>query len=584
MRNRDRVRAGVRGRAAPFVVVLMFASLWVLLAGCTAKTETKTGPTNAFLVKGQVIVTGPGDDVDKVIIQAAKQSDVTLRALPAGELPLGSLIKEAGDAGQRTADQTEPDQFFPFSPDELQTLVVRPYAFDQDGDSPTVGEVVAMIDKAAAAMATTSGKPVHVYADPNYLTGILGQSQCSNPFTPGGSPFTPGGSSFEVAGNRFTPGGSGSGGSPTVAAAGVDFWGQWAFEQIGVGQPQQQPTQQAAGAVVYVGVFDTSPFTLTVPPAITDANGVTHATEVVDWVTPALSLGVSHLAALSPALPATDPQKAMDMRDHGLFVSGLIHAVAPQSNITLIRVLNPYGCGSLQALNMGLFHYIAQSQIQGTLASSVLNMSLGIHKPKASDRDRAEELRMSPGEIDRLRMDEIESLRTLLYFAHSQGAVIVAAAGNESTKSQVEPMQIPADYPFVVGVAANNKGGARSCFSNRGDVAAPGGDGGADATEPAKYPCAPRNDVCTDSSCDKSVVSLVHHVTDGYAYWSGTSFSAPLVSGLAALLLSTGDVSPLNVPGRLASGACPPVPADLALGAGITNVQATLSGAACPAP
>jgi len=297
-----------------------------------------------------------------------------------------------------------------------------------------------------------------------------------------------------------------------------------------------------------------------------------------------LSLGVSHLAAPSPALPATDPKNALDMRDHGLFVSGLVHAVAPQSDITLIRVLNPYGCGSLQSLNSGLFRYIQQSLSQGMLASSVFNLSLGIHKPKASDRSRAAELRMSPDEIDRLRMDDIESLRTLLYFAHSQGAVIVAAAGNESTQIDVEPMQIPAGYPFVIGVAANNNDVGRSCFSNRGEVSAPGGDGGPDKDKPAQYPCAPRNDVCTDSACDKSVVSLVHHVTDGYAYWSGSSFSAPLVSGLAALLLSTDDVSPIDVPGRIEASACPPVPADPDLGAGVINVDATLSGAPCLTP
>ena len=100
-------------------------------------------------------------------------------------------------------------------------------------------------------------------------------------------------------------------------------------------------------------------------------------------------------------------------------------------------------------------------------------------------------------------------LRTAVNRAYGRGAVVVAAAGNEGTNVP----RYPAAYPKVIGVSATSADGTLARFSSRGswvDLAAPG-----------------TNILSTSRS-------------GGYDKWSGTSMSAPFVSGLAGLLASQG--------------------------------------------
>jgi subtilisin family serine protease len=214
--------------------------------------------------------------------------------------------------------------------------------------------------------------------------------------------------------------------------------------------------------------------------------------------------------------------------------------VAPNSAVHLIRVLNEYGCGDLWSLNNALNTFIGQQAVNNTLDKVVLNLSLGVHQPRdVSELDWPEEI---------VTLDE--TLRN----AHAMGAVIVAASGNDSYPTMVAgPMQLPAAWPYVVGVAATNPARDRSCYSNEGHVAAPGGDGG-----PWKgKPCQPVADQCADdeAGCNVGVVSLATQPAPGYRFWVGTSFAAPLVSGQAALLLSNGLPGPDVKPCILASAA-----------------------------
>jgi thermitase len=100
-------------------------------------------------------------------------------------------------------------------------------------------------------------------------------------------------------------------------------------------------------------------------------------------------------------------------------------------------------------------------------------------------------------------------LRTAVDRAYGRGALVVAAAGNEGTN---EP-QYPAAYSKVIAVSATTADGRLAPFSTRGDwvdLAAPG-----------------TNILSTSNS-------------GGYEIQSGTSMSAPFVSGLAGLLASQG--------------------------------------------
>jgi subtilisin family serine protease len=125
----------------------------------------------------------------------------------------------------------------------------------------------------------------------------------------------------------------------------------------------------------------------------------------------------------------------------------------------------------------------------------------------------------------------------ILRDAYEQGAVIVAAAGNDSAGVIDPPKepQIPASYNFVIGVGASNHEGGHACFSNSGDVYAPGGDN-ATGCDPAITDCTIENEF---KNC---VIGYTHHISpeSHFASWKGTSFAAPLVSGQAALLLGKG--------------------------------------------
>jgi subtilisin family serine protease len=104
-------------------------------------------------------------------------------------------------------------------------------------------------------------------------------------------------------------------------------------------------------------------------------------------------------------------------------------------------------------------------------------------------------------------------------------------------------MDIPAAYPFVVGISATNMANGPACYSNMGDVASPGGDAapGVDASSGAPICVSKAVDCPTGfapGQCPYGVMGLSTLATSsGFAYWSGTSFAAPIASGLAALLL-----------------------------------------------
>jgi len=100
-------------------------------------------------------------------------------------------------------------------------------------------------------------------------------------------------------------------------------------------------------------------------------------------------------------------------------------------------------------------------------------------------------------------------LQGAIDWAHTAGLLLVAASGNESSS-----VDSPANCDHVIPVGATDSGDNLAYFSNYGSAMTAGGL------------MAP------------GVSLLTTDLSGGYAYASGTSFSAPMVSGLAALIWS----------------------------------------------
>jgi subtilisin family serine protease len=325
---------------------------------------------------------------------------------------------------------------------------------------------------------------------------------------------------------------------------------QWAFKKMARGLPLSDVLGANTGENIRVGIFDTSPLVGLLPV------GMVNAHVLVTWSQPtSLTFTLSH-----PAIyPIAGAPATVGGAEHGFFIAGLIHGLAPNSQLSLIRVLNDDGLGALSDLRRELYNFMwTNLDEKGRLDKVIINLSLGVHQP-TSDLEALEE------SID---------LFWPLANASTLGALVVAASGNDSGEGMA-PQDRPALYPFVLGVAATTPDDARACYSNPGDVAAPGGDGGDDGS----HPCAPiARLVCSDADCANGLMSIVTGTTaplTGYAYWAGTSFATPLVSALAALIwakdpgLTADDITTVISSRAIQVG-------DSALGAGVSNAACIL--------
>src|SRR5438094_6945214 len=170
---------------------------------------------------------------------------------------------------------------------------------------------------------------------------------------------------------------------------------------------------------------------------------------------------------------------------HGTMVMGIIHLVAPTAQLMPLKAFHSDGTASLSDILRAIYYGVQNN-------ANVINMSFDMQTSSTE-------------------------LQKALDYANQQGVICAASAGNDG-KAPPPPFLV---YPAalqndVMGVASTTDQDTRSQFSNSGTtivwVAAPG----------------------------ESIVSTYPFAT--YAAGWGTSFSAPFVSGGAALLrnLQTG--------------------------------------------
>jgi len=160
---------------------------------------------------------------------------------------------------------------------------------------------------------------------------------------------------------------------------------------------------------------------------------------------------------------------------HGTHVAGLVHAVAPDAAILAVRVLDSEGRGT----SMNVARAIRWAADNG---ADVINLSLGMYA-------------------------DADVIKRAIQDVHDFGVLTINAAGNLGSRDE---HHFPSRMSRVIAVAGSDENDGRAEFSNWGSsisLAAPG------------------------------VGVLSTGLDHSWAIWSGTSMSAPLVSGAAALYL-----------------------------------------------
>ena len=215
-----------------------------------------------------------------------------------------------------------------------------------------------------------------------------------------------------------------------------------------------------------------------------EKNGVTQATTAV--LDGTNWVNGSTAAGLDQATTAVldDPKQAAF--GHGTMVAGVVHLVAPSAKIMPVKAFKSDGTAFTSDILRAIYYSVNKG-------AKVLNMSFSRPTPSLE-------------------------MKLALDYAALRGVVTVASAGNEGTSQ----LRYPAAYDNVIGVAATTNDDVRSSYSNYGSqlvTAAAPGDG---------------------------VITTYPWGT--FAATWGTSFSTPMVSGAAALLVGIqGNASPTQV-------------------------------------
>lgn len=184
---------------------------------------------------------------------------------------------------------------------------------------------------------------------------------------------------------------------------------------------------------------------------------------------------------------------------HGTFIAGLVTQVAPGCRVTLHRVLSTFGDGdeSEIAKRIDLIRAELLAQPVEARRRTVLSLSFGGYAFK-----------------------DAQVLAVAIAAIQNEGVVVVASAGNDGT---CRP-PLPAALPNVVSVGAIGPHGP-AAFSNYG---------------PWVKACAPGVDLLStffrgfEGRTPAGDAGVDPDNFDGWALWSGTSFSAPVVAGALA--------------------------------------------------
>lgn len=227
-----------------------------------------------------------------------------------------------------------------------------------------------------------------------------------------------------------------------------------------------------------------------------------------------------------------------DHMGHGTMAAGSIAAngnmlgVGPDLGIIPYKVMDNWKDGAESA-------WVTQAIIAATKDGvDVINLSLGAYKSLEKPEDRV----------------VVESYERAVKYAHKNGVIVVASAGNESLDN-TNPTLIAEKRGFsgdkqvhlpggglssLITVSATDKNDLLASYSNYGgvSVAAPAGDYGPDWATQQKLDPFSMTLTTYPTNLPQPPISKALNLPEGYVLMSGTSVAAPKVSGAVGVLIA----------------------------------------------
>ncbi|MFE2126169.1 MULTISPECIES: S8 family peptidase [Streptomyces] len=260
--------------------------------------------------------------------------------------------------------------------------------------------------------------------------------------------------------------------------------------------------------------------------------------------------------------------KASNSSWHGTHVAGTIAAatnnskgvagIAYGAKVQHVRVLGK--CGGSTSDIVDAITWASGGSVAGVPANAtpakVINMSLG-----------------GPGACG-------TSYQNAINAAVARGTTVVVAAGNSNADAAGYS---PASCNNVINVAASNRAGDRSYYSNYGsiiDIAAPGGETRR-ATDTPGTVTTPENAILSTLNAGTTTPG-----SEIYKPYQGTSMAAPHVAGLAALLKSANSaLTPAQIETAIKNNARPLAGTCTGgCGAGLADAAATVAAVTSTQP
>jgi hypothetical protein len=241
--------------------------------------------------------------------------------------------------------------------------------------------------------------------------------------------------------------------------------------------------------------------------------------------------------------PYTSLGHPYSMPDHGLFVAGIIHTFVPQATLHLYEVMNSYGVGCVETLLKGLINALNKPDNQ---RPQIINCSLVLGLPPDGSPDPDFQYELPDSAHLEKMLKPLEDIFDLLA---DEGIVVIAAAGNDAQDGHKRPpARYPAAFQSVIGVGAlprppHGTPHKKTSYSNQADH--PKGNGyvtlgGEEGQKkgvlgvyishlPEYTGQRPKNKREVKRDCVR-----YQYNKSGWAWWAGTSFAAPIITGILA--------------------------------------------------